>query len=96
MDGQRWAVVHTPADLGRFLAEVRVEHGYTQDELADELGISRRYLYEIETGKPSLYTSRLFALLRLLQVSVRVDAAPAGDPAGGQAVAADAPGGRKR
>lgn len=37
----------------------------TQEEVAELLGISRRYLYEIESGKPSLYTDRLFALLRL-------------------------------
>ena len=71
---KRWARTLSPEDLGRFLAELRAERGLTQAELADELGISRRYLYEIESGKPSLYTERLFALLRRLDARLTVEA----------------------
>lgn len=71
---RRWARVLSPADLGRFLAELRAERDWTQDELAGELGISRRYLYEIESGKPSLYSDRLFALLRLLGARLTIEA----------------------
>lgn len=63
-----------PADLGRFLAQLRAERDLTQDELADSLGISRRYLYEIESEKPSLYSERLFALLRLLGARLTIEA----------------------
>ena len=71
---RRWARALTSEDLGRFLADVRVERGRTQQELADDLGITRRYLYEIESGKPSLYTERLFALLRTLGVRLVLEA----------------------
>lgn len=71
---RRWARVLSSADLGRFLAELRAERDWTQTELAGELGISRRYLYEIESGKPSLYSDRLFALLRLLGARLTVEA----------------------
>lgn len=71
---RRWARTLTPTDLGTFLAELRADRGWTQAELADELGISRRYLYEIEAGKPSLYTGRLFAVLRLLGARLTVEA----------------------
>lgn len=68
-----WAAVRTPEDLGRFLARVREDRGLTQGELAEELGVSRRYVSEIERGKPGLYTERLFQMLRLLGVRLRAE-----------------------
>jgi HTH-type transcriptional regulator / antitoxin HipB len=70
---EAWAAVHTPEDLGRFLARVRQDHGLTQQELAEDLGVSRRYVSEIENGKPGLYTERLFQMLRLLGVRLRAE-----------------------
>jgi len=67
-----WAAVRTPEDLGRFLARVRQDHGLTQEELAQDLG-GRRYVSEIENGKPGLYTERLFQMLRLLGVRLRAE-----------------------
>lgn len=69
-----WATVARPSDLGAFLRAQRVSQDWTQDELAAELGITRQYLHEIEQGKPSLYTDRLFAVLRELGVTLRVEA----------------------
>jgi HTH-type transcriptional regulator/antitoxin HipB len=69
-----WAYVTRPADLGDFLRRRRTQRGLTQAALADELGITRRYLVEIEQGKPSLYTDRLFALLRELDIVLKVEA----------------------
>jgi HTH-type transcriptional regulator/antitoxin HipB len=71
---QRWAQLLSAKDLGRFLAELRLERGLTQAQLAEELGISRRYIYEIESGKPSVYSDRLFATLRLLRARLRIEA----------------------
>lgn len=49
----------------------------TQAELAESLGISRRYIYELESGKPSLYATRIFELLREfgshIEIHARVD-----------------------
>ncbi|MFS0704347.1 helix-turn-helix transcriptional regulator [Cellulomonas sp. 179-A 9B4 NHS] len=69
-----WASVHSAAELGAFLRHVRESRGLSQEELADELGIDRRYVYQIEAGTPSLYTRRLFGLLRLLDVRMEVHA----------------------
>lgn len=71
---RRWARVLSSGDLGKFLADLRAERNLTQEELAAELGISRRYLYEIESGKPSLYSDRLFGLLRLLGARLTIEA----------------------
>jgi HTH-type transcriptional regulator / antitoxin HipB len=81
MSERRWARPLTATDLGRYLAEVRVARGLTQEEVADALGISRRYVYEIESGKPGLFTHRLFALLRLLGVraTLETDVSPVDD-----------------
>ena len=68
-----WAAVRAPEDLGRFLARVRQDRGLTQEQLAEELGVSRRYISEIENGKPGLYTERLFQMMRLLGVRLRAE-----------------------
>lgn len=68
-----WSWVTRPRDLGDVLRRARLARGLTQEQLADDLGISRRYLHEIEQGKPSLYTERLFALLRELDVVLRAE-----------------------
>ena len=61
-----WAPIYTPADLGHFLRDLRTQEGLTQAQLADELGVTRQYVLELETGKPNLYSDRLFHALRLL------------------------------
>ena len=71
---RRWSSVLSAADLGKFIANLRAERDLTQDELAEALGISRRYLYEIESGKPSLYSDRLFGVLRLLGARLTIEA----------------------
>ena len=53
-----------PESLGRVLQQSRLLSGLTQRELADRLGISQRYVWEIEAGKPSVFTERLFAFMR--------------------------------
>lgn len=68
-----WGYIRSPEDLGRFLAGARVDLGLTQQALADELGVNRRYVSEIENGKPGLYTERLFQALRLLGIELRAE-----------------------
>ena len=56
--------VTSPESLGRILQQSRLAARLTQRELAEQLDISQRYVWEMETGKPSLYTDRLFAYMR--------------------------------
>jgi transcriptional regulator with XRE-family HTH domain len=53
-----------PTTLGRLLQQARALSGLTQRELAAQLGTSQRYIWEIESGKPSIYTDRLFAFMK--------------------------------
>lgn len=71
--GDPWGHVRSAAELGAFLRQARERAGLSQEALADELGIDRKYLYQIESGRPTRYTQRLFALTRLLGVRVTVD-----------------------
>jgi HTH-type transcriptional regulator/antitoxin HipB len=71
------AQVRSPEDLGRAIAHLRFTHDLTQEELAQRLGISRRYVYEIESGKPNLYALRVFEILNLLGASLTVTHDPA-------------------
>ncbi|MEO6827170.1 MAG: helix-turn-helix transcriptional regulator [Microbacteriaceae bacterium] len=50
--------------LGGILQQGRLLSGMTQRELAKRLGMSQRYIWEIESGKPSVLMSRLFAVMR--------------------------------
>ena len=68
----RWAAVTNAADLGAFLRSIREEAGLSQEEIAERLDIDRRYVYQIESGTPTLYATRLFALLS--QLGIRLEA----------------------
>lgn len=72
-DDATWAPIRTPTDLGAFLRRLRLDRGWTQAELAEELGVSRQYVVELEGGKPNLYSDRLFQALRLLGGTLRAE-----------------------
>lgn len=59
-------------DLGSVIRAVRQSKGVRQEDLSQSLGFSRDYLREIESGKPSLLTSRLFRILNKLGIRVTV------------------------
>lgn len=60
----RTAPITTPAGLGLTLREARLAAGYTQRELAKELGIAQSYVVELEAGKQIKAIERLFEIAR--------------------------------
>lgn len=56
--------VTSPESLGRILQQGRLVKGLSQRELADRLGTTQRYIWELEAGKPSILMERLFAVMR--------------------------------
>lgn len=50
--------------LGRMLQQGRLLRGLSQRQLADELQISQRYLWEMESGNSTIFTNRLFQVMR--------------------------------
>jgi len=78
--------VDSAASLGKALQQARYAAGLTQRDLARRLGISQLYVTEMEAGKPSLFTTRLFAYLREVGATLSFDAPPPGDTHGYRAV----------
>ena len=67
----RWRV-RAPADLGRAIAGARRSRGWTQERLAQDLGIKRSYLSELEAGASTLALERSLQALRRLGADVTV------------------------
>jgi len=67
------ARVNTPDELGSALREFRLRADLTQRELATELGVSQRYISELEHGKPGVFTDRLFRVFRLLSIRMSLE-----------------------
>lgn len=59
--------------LGRFLQQGRLLRGLTQQQLAEKLGISQSYIWQIEAGRPTIYASRLFELMRETGVHLKAE-----------------------
>lgn len=64
-------VMKSMTDLGLMVYGVRQRAGMSQRELAARLGVSQRYLSELETGKPKVLNDQLFAVLDKLGIELR-------------------------
>lgn len=62
--------VTSAESLGRILQQARLLRGLSQRELAERLGTTQRYIWEIEAGKPSIFMARLFAMMREVDVEL--------------------------
>lgn len=65
--------------LGRMLQQARLLSGLSQRQIADRLETSQRYIWEMESGKPSIYTDRLFAIMRETGMTLSATIAPEDD-----------------
>jgi transcriptional regulator with XRE-family HTH domain len=61
------------SELGRRLAEARLERNLTQAALADEAGISKRTLERLESGAASTQLSAFIRICRALGLLERFD-----------------------
>lgn len=66
----RTARITSTESLGRILRESRLNQELTQDEVAEALGVNRRYIIELEAGKPTKALERLFDYMR--ETGVRI------------------------
>jgi HTH-type transcriptional regulator/antitoxin HipB len=68
----RWTRARGSRDLGRFVAQARRRRGLSQARLADDLGLTRQYVSEVEGGTNNLYITRLFEIFDELDIEVRL------------------------
>lgn len=62
--------IRSTADLGRFIRLVRRERRMTQQELADIAGVGRRFLLELEAGKPTVEFGRVLQVSAALGIDL--------------------------
>jgi HTH-type transcriptional regulator / antitoxin HipB len=67
----RW-VVREPAALGDALAFFRHKRQLTQADVANEVGMHRQYLSNLERGEVSEQVERLMRVVRLLGLELEV------------------------
>ena len=60
-------------DIGATVRRARRARRLTQTDLADELGITRQYLSELENGVDNLYITRLFEVLDHLDLTLTLE-----------------------
>ncbi|AEG44347.1 helix-turn-helix domain-containing protein [Isoptericola variabilis] len=70
---QRWTLARSSRDVGRFVQQARRRRGLSQAALADELGLTRQYVSEVESGADNLYITRLFEIFDELGIDVRLE-----------------------
>ena len=59
--------------LGQVLQQSRLQQGISQRELANLLGVSQKWVWEMEQGKPGLLMDRLFAMLEKTNVTITAE-----------------------
>jgi y4mF family transcriptional regulator len=62
--------VKSVGDLGAFIRKIRKERGITQQQLADLSGVGRRFLRELESGKPTLEIGRVLQVTAALGIDL--------------------------
>ena len=55
--------IKNPYTLGQVIQQSRLQQGFSQRELAKMLGVSQRWVWEMEQGKQGLLMERLFMVL---------------------------------
>lgn len=75
------ATVRSAADFGMALQQARLAAGMTQRDLAEQMGVSQKYVWEMETGKSVAAIERLLSAFKATGVKLIAEV-PEGDPDG--------------
>jgi len=66
--------IRTATDLGAFIRERRTKLGMDQNSLAKKAGTSRKWLVEVEQGKPGAEIGLILRTLKSLDISIDLGA----------------------
>jgi HTH-type transcriptional regulator/antitoxin HipB len=67
-------LIRTATDLGAFIRERRTKLGMDQLSLAKKAGTSRKWLVEVEQGKPGAEIGLILRTLKSLEISIDLEA----------------------
>lgn len=67
--------IRTSADVGALIRDRRKALGLDQSELAERVGVSRKWVVEVEQGKPRAALRLVLKTLEVLGVVLRTDSA---------------------
>jgi len=65
-------LIRTPTDLGAMIRERRIKLGLDQISLAKKAGTSRKWLIEVENGKPRAEIGLILRTLKALGIALAV------------------------
>jgi y4mF family transcriptional regulator len=77
------ADVRTISDIANAVRGRRLQLGMSQDALARRAGVSRKWIYEFEAGKPGAELRIVLVVLEALGMRLALGAAPVSEAAGG-------------
>lgn len=69
-------LIKTPREIGMLVRDRRKAHGWTQDALAQRLGVSRLWVVQLEQGKSTAQIGLVLRALNELDVPMQVDITP--------------------
>lgn len=58
------------SEVGQIVAQERKKQGVTQLELSQAADVGRRFIVDLEAGKPTLQADKLFKVLSILGIDV--------------------------
>ena len=65
--------IKSPTDLGALIRDRRTKLNLWQNELAKAVGVSRKWIVEVEGGKPRAEVGLILRTLRALDVALTVE-----------------------
>lgn len=69
-NGNNFIPLRTPSDIGGLVKRRRKTLGLSQTALADQAGVGRRFLVELENGKPSSQIGKVLRVMSMLGIAV--------------------------
>jgi HTH-type transcriptional regulator/antitoxin HipB len=66
-------LVRSPTDIGIFIRDSRKRKNLDQSELAAMIGVNRRWVMEVEKGKPRAEVGLILKALEALGIRIAID-----------------------
>ena len=64
--------IHSMEELGALIASSRKVRHFTQQDLADLAGVGRRFIIELENGKPTAEIGKILSVLNTLGLDIAI------------------------